>query len=363
MSKPTAAWVCHSLLRAGPWGNWHTDGISTIEPADACWQSWASMSGFQALITIQYLSCDIIGQGVFVNTIASMTLLATTKIALWYWVMFWSPLALGYGTFWSVIDLDSRMPGWLHGQTHITCWGVLTLCVWAMVVPLPQLNFGNLEAKGVPQWYQYTSVSSAAEPWYCISTRHSTPGQEVVPSVDDHPHHPPRCLCRTRINLSQSPWFRLAVSSLHGMSIYIYSDTGDGLSEKAIFGDTGKTKKDWLMGSIYFGDPGINWHHLIIHRDIHTLSFSALGPTASCGVFINPCNLYIASLQGSRLCPLTNVLHSSREDCTLTRIPFGCCVRFCGVLMLNSLASSFAISTQMKPKCRSQFEKVTIIWS
>jgi len=65
------------------------------------------MASFQASSTIEYFSSETIGQGVFVNTIASMNLFAISKVACWCWGMLWSPLTFRWGTFWSPLALGS----------------------------------------------------------------------------------------------------------------------------------------------------------------------------------------------------------------------------------------------------------------
>jgi len=79
---------------------WHTDGVPAGTPANARWWSWAKLASFQASSTIEYLWLDNIGQGVFVNTIASMNYFVTSKVASWCWGICWSALALGCRTFW-----------------------------------------------------------------------------------------------------------------------------------------------------------------------------------------------------------------------------------------------------------------------
>jgi len=103
MQKPrhTASHICGCILRHRPPGNWHTDGVPTAAPANARWRSWASIASVQASSTIEYLSSDNIGQGVFLNTIVSMKLFANSKVAFWCWETIWSALALGCATFWS----------------------------------------------------------------------------------------------------------------------------------------------------------------------------------------------------------------------------------------------------------------------
>jgi len=101
----TASRIGRCILRDGLLGNWHTDGVFTAAPANACWRSWASIASFQASSMIEYLPLDTIGQGVIVNTIASMNLFATSKVACRYWGIMWSALILGCETFWSPLDL------------------------------------------------------------------------------------------------------------------------------------------------------------------------------------------------------------------------------------------------------------------
>jgi len=47
----------------------------------------------------------MIGQRVFVNTIASMNSFATSKVAFCCWGTLWSPLAFGWGTLWSPLAM------------------------------------------------------------------------------------------------------------------------------------------------------------------------------------------------------------------------------------------------------------------
>jgi len=96
----TASRVSGSILRDGPPGNWHTDGAPTAAPANGRWRSWASMASFQASSTIEYFSLEMIGHGVFVNTIASMNHFPTSKVAFWCSGTLWSPPAFGWGAFW-----------------------------------------------------------------------------------------------------------------------------------------------------------------------------------------------------------------------------------------------------------------------
>jgi len=86
-------------------GNWHTDGVCTASPANASWQSWASIESFQAATTIEYLSSHNIGKGGFVNSKYSMSHFATSKVAILCWGMCWSALDFGCGAVWSPPDL------------------------------------------------------------------------------------------------------------------------------------------------------------------------------------------------------------------------------------------------------------------
>jgi len=81
--------------------------VPTGAPANPRCRSWASMASCQVSATIEYFSSEKIGQGVFVNTIASMNRLATLKVAFWCWGTLWSPPAFGWGTLWSPAALGS----------------------------------------------------------------------------------------------------------------------------------------------------------------------------------------------------------------------------------------------------------------
>ena len=138
----TASRVCGLILRDEPPGDWHTDGAPTAAPANARWWSWASMASFQASSTIEYFSSEMISQGVFVNTIASMNHFASSKVACWCWETLWSPPAFGWGTFWSPPGLEVGAP--VLRQTRVICWW-LTFGVWAMVVLSPRPNVADLD--------------------------------------------------------------------------------------------------------------------------------------------------------------------------------------------------------------------------
>ena len=65
------------------------------------------MASFQAALAIEYFSLDNIGERVFMNTIASIILFATSTVAYWCLGMCSSPLPLGCGTFGSPLDISS----------------------------------------------------------------------------------------------------------------------------------------------------------------------------------------------------------------------------------------------------------------
>jgi len=103
----TTSRVGGSILKDRPPGNWHPDGVPTGAPANAWWWSCASMVSFQASSPIEYFSSGMIGQGVFVNTIASLNRFVTSKVAFWQWGISWSALAFCWGTLWSPPALGS----------------------------------------------------------------------------------------------------------------------------------------------------------------------------------------------------------------------------------------------------------------
>jgi len=109
-----ASCVCRTILGDGPPGNWHTDSVPTGARANACWQPWALLGSFQVSSTIEYLTMDIIGEGVFVKRIASKNFFTTSKAAFWCRGTFWQPQAMGCRTFRSQLDLGSG-GAWLGG--------------------------------------------------------------------------------------------------------------------------------------------------------------------------------------------------------------------------------------------------------
>jgi hypothetical protein len=104
------------------------------------------------------------------------------------------------------------------------------------------------------------------------------------------------------------------------MSLYMYT-----------YRDTGITEMDSVAGSIYFGDPGVDRHHLI-KCNTHTILPNSCSPafwpsfvdprnlcrsSRSCQPFIDPRNIYGSSCPGINLYPLTHFLYSSSMNCSL----------------------------------------------
>jgi len=42
--------------------------------------------------------------------------------------------------------------------------------------------------------------------------------------------------------------------------------------QRQVYGDTVVTEVDWATGSIYSGDPWVDWHHLIVAYNEYTHS-------------------------------------------------------------------------------------------
>jgi len=87
----------------------------------------------------------MIGQGVFINTIASMNCFATSNTACWWGQMLWSPPAIGWGTLWSPPALQSRTT-WV-GTTSASC-NILMVDYWYLnngsaMAPAGSRRFGG----------------------------------------------------------------------------------------------------------------------------------------------------------------------------------------------------------------------------
>ena len=125
------------------------------------------------------------------------------------------------------------------------------------------------------------------------------------------------------------------------------------------YGDTGITAMDSATGSIYLEDPGVDRHHLIIpnthsifprpwcrelwpsfHRSTQFVWFL----THFCQAFIDPRNMCGSSWPGVSSYPFTFFLRCSRQNRSVSQIPFGCHVRCGRVLMIGCLSSSSSIS-------------------
>ena len=120
-----------------------------------------------------------------------------------------------------------------------------------------------------------------------------------------------------------------------------------------VYGDTGVTEVDIVMGSIYSAAPGVDRHHLISISlyytiKIHTLSFPTFGLTRSVQDFLDPCNCMDPQHRVVSYL-LTQFLRSSNQNCTFSLIPFGYCERCGRELMVGSQPSSSIASPQWPP--------------
>jgi len=104
------------------------------------------MASIQASSTIEYLSSDIIGQGFFVNTFASMNLFATSKVAFWSCWMCWSILALGCGVFWSPLHLMGSTSTRADGARSDSYTLLRRVDFWGLS------SGGGIVAGGLPQF-------------------------------------------------------------------------------------------------------------------------------------------------------------------------------------------------------------------
>lgn len=104
------------------------------------------------------------------------------------------------------------------------------------------------------------------------------------------------------------------------------------------------TEIDWATGSIYSGDPRVDRSHLIssLHKEIHTFTFPAFDLTYSFWDFIYLHNC-MASHGQVVLHNLTHFLCSWSQNSSFSLMPFGCCERCCGVLMIGSLPSASVV--------------------
>jgi len=113
-------------------------------------------------------------------------------------------------------------------------------------------------------------------------------------------------------------------------------------------GDPVITDMDWVTGSTYLGDPGVDRHHLIIPeaRSI----FRSFGPQAllqtiyrstqfvwflmhSCLAFIDAHSLGGSSKLCRHSYPVTHFICSSSQNYIFSRIPFQCLERCGGVFL------------------------------
>jgi len=111
-----------------------------------------------------------------------------------------------------------------------------------------------------------------------------------------------------------------------------------------VYGHTAVLNVEWATGSIYSGNPGVDWHHLIFIASyhttkIHTPSFETLAVTCSFRDYVDPHRHVVSYL------PTFFLLFSSYNR-SFSRILFGCCERCGGMLIVASLPSSSVISLQ-----------------
>jgi hypothetical protein len=111
--------------------------------------------------------------------------------------------------------------------------------------------------------------------------------------------------------------------------------------------DTGITEMDSSTGSIYLEDPSVDRHHLIIQNTHRT--FPSFWSHAHLLSFMHECNLGGSSWPGIILNPLTLILRSLRQNCTLSRIPFRYHATCGGVLIMVCLPSPARCDSVRKP--------------
>jgi len=99
--------VCRSGLNAGKPGNWHTDRVSTGVPANAHWQSYISVAGFQTVWFIKYCSSNSIWHGLNFDMVMCKIHFATWNESHWCWGLLRSPPAIVGRTFWCSLGTSS----------------------------------------------------------------------------------------------------------------------------------------------------------------------------------------------------------------------------------------------------------------
>jgi len=129
------------------------------------------MASFHPSSTCEYFSSDCIGQGVFMNTIAYMNLLLPQKS--WFTVGEDSDLHWPWDLECTCLHQNSvaGAPGkMVHGKCHIIWWEGLTFQIWAMVVALPKVDFGNLEVEGMQCHHQHDFMTVTINPFSFLLT-------------------------------------------------------------------------------------------------------------------------------------------------------------------------------------------------
>jgi len=113
----------------------------------------------------------------------------------------------------------------------------------------------------------------------------------------------------------------------------------------------------WTMGSIYSGDPGVDWNYLIpsYHwTKIHPLTFPTVGLTRSFWEFIDAHKGVVThGLVASHV--RTLFLQISSWNRSFIWIPSGCGEMSSGLLVMGTLRYTSTISSPWEPKRRFWF--------
>jgi len=121
---------------------------------------------------------------------------------------------------------------------------------------------------------------------------------------------------------------------------------------RRVYGGTGITEVQWVTGSIYSADPGVDRHHLISILYYHTMKIHYLsqlfGLTWSVRDIMDPRNCVGSPSQVVSYL-LTRFLHFLNQNRSFSWIPFGCCKRCGRVLTVGCLPFRSIVSTQRPP--------------
>jgi len=115
-------------------------------------------------------------------------------------------------------------------------------------------------------------------------------------------------MCISKLARSQSPSVSLKSHDyglqVHLQTLSITASKYIFMERRRVYGDTGVTEVERVMGSIYSADPVVDRHHLISISSnhtmkIHTLSFPTFGLTRSVCDILDPCNCVGSSMPDS----------------------------------------------------------------